>query len=206
MIRQLTERNEEWEKLKKSNFSYAMLSLASFFVIAGALSLFFEENLKFITNWVVQNFGFQGMCTFIFVADAIVSPLPPDAMLFVIAKSDMHTNWLPYVFTLSLFSVLAGKMGYLIGYSLQRFSFIHPKIVDYYSKKRSLVEKYGHWVVVLGALTPLPFSLSCWAAGMVRLKWRNFFLASLFRIPRIFVAYFMIYNSKFLTEFLSSWN
>lgn len=145
------------------------------------------------------------MCFFVFIADAIVSPIPPDAMLFVIATSDLRENWIFYASLLGVSSVLGGNAGYWVGYLMREKSWLPQKFVILANKKKLMIEKFGHWVVVLGALTPLPFSISCWAAGMVRLKWSHFFWATLFRIPRIMGAYYMLHNSKNLTDFFTSW-
>ncbi|MCB9025241.1 MAG: DedA family protein [Bdellovibrionaceae bacterium] len=205
MIKDLTTRNEEWRKLKNSNITYAIISLIVFFTTAGFLSLFYADKIKVYTQWIADNFGPQGMCAVVFIADTIISPIPPDAMLLVVAKSQLHENWPLYISLFSFFSVLGGNFGYFIGFMIQRFSWVPAIILNYTSKKHEIVEKFGVWVVVLGALTPLPFSITCWCAGMVRLNWFHFFIASLFRIPRIFGVYYLLIHSQELTDFLSTY-
>lgn len=204
-MKELTNRDEEWRKLKNSNISYAILSLMAFFILAGVLTLHFEQDMKIFTQWIAVNFGLPGMCAVVYLADALVSPIPPDTMLLVVAKSEMSQNWFYYVSIFSVLSVLGGNTGYWIGHLMRKWSWIPPRILNYSSKKQELVQKFGHWVVVLGAMTPLPFSLSCWGAGMVRLNYSHFFLASLFRIPRIFGAYYLIFHSKSLADLISNY-
>ena len=49
----------------------------------------------------------------------------------------------------------------------------------------ALVERYGVIALAATALTPLPFSLGCWAAGALKMPFSTFFAVALLRIPRV---------------------
>ena len=117
------------------------ISLSIFFIIAGALSLIFEKELRDYAQWIVENFGIRGMCFFVFIADAIVSPIPPDAMLFVIATSDLRENWIFYASLLGVSSVLGGNAGYWVGYLMREKSWLPQKFVILANKKKLMIEK-----------------------------------------------------------------
>jgi membrane protein YqaA with SNARE-associated domain len=53
------------------------------------------------------------------------------------------------------------------------------------SKGKAFMNQYGLWALAIGALTPLPYSMMCWACGIVRVRFIPFFLISLLRIPRV---------------------
>ena len=47
------------------------------------------------------------------------------------------------------------------------------------------VRRYGAAALALGALSPLPFSICCWASGALKLRPDIFFVVALLRIPRV---------------------
>jgi membrane protein YqaA with SNARE-associated domain len=48
------------------------------------------------------------------------------------------------------------------------------------------------WVVAIAAITPLPYSLSAWAAGAVHMRFATFFAVSLSRVLRVAGALYLI--------------
>jgi membrane protein YqaA with SNARE-associated domain len=44
--------------------------------------------------------------------------------------------------------------------------------------------KWGGFLILVGALLPVPFSISCMAAGMIRYSFKNVVLFGLFRFLR----------------------
>jgi membrane protein YqaA with SNARE-associated domain len=47
------------------------------------------------------------------------------------------------------------------------------------------VRRYGAGALALGALSPLPFSICCWAGGALRIRPSIFLAVALLRIPRV---------------------
>ena len=96
---------------------------------------------------------------------------------------------------MSLASILAGQLGYLAGKSLSLWKFLHKFTHRFKTRGEELFLNFGFWAVVLGSLTPLPFSATCWMAGHYKLEYGKFFLATLFRIPRMVIYYLAVYAS-----------
>ena len=64
-------------------------------------------------------------------------------------------------------------------------------------EQRDFIDKYGFWAVVLGAITPLPYSFTCWSAGALGVHWAKVLAASLlFRIPRLILYYLLIASAE----------
>jgi membrane protein YqaA with SNARE-associated domain len=82
-------------------------------------------------------------------------------------------------------SITGGSVGYLIGDKLRKV----PRIARFMARRgrrlEALVRRYGVVVVAVAALTPIPYSLSAWAAGAVKMPFRLFLAASLLRLPRV---------------------
>ncbi|MGR8979879.1 MAG: YqaA family protein [Gammaproteobacteria bacterium] len=163
-------------------------------VIAMAeIGFWFEKELTFGTNWVVDRIGFVGLCLIMLVTDTLVTPFPPDILLLVIAKSELAERWLPYVLILGMVSICAGMLGWGIGRRLGHLGTVQKLFGQFDDRQRDFIRKYGFWGIVLGATTPLPYSVTCWTAGIVGLRWTTVLTASLlFRIPRIILYYQLI--------------
>nr|WP_305907307.1 VTT domain-containing protein [Methylomarinum sp. Ch1-1]MDP4520048.1 VTT domain-containing protein [Methylomarinum sp. Ch1-1] len=171
----------------------ALLSLLIILIVMGGLGFWLEEEMSMLTNWVVDRIGFTGLCLILLITDTFVTPFLPDILLLVIAKSDLAEHWLAYVFILGAVSVCAGMLGWSIGRWLGHFSLTQRLYGPITAEQQDFVRKYGFWGVALGAITPLPYSFTCWTAGVIGLRWPKVLAASLlFRIPRMILYYLLI--------------
>lgn len=187
----------------RENLLKTLAGLIIIVVIIGILGFWFENEMTMMTNWVVDRIGFTGLCLILLVTDTLVTPFLPDILLVVVAKSALAERGLYYVFILGTVSVVAGMLGWNIGRWLGRFNFIQRLYGQIGEEQRGFVEKYGFWAIVLGAITPLPYSVTCWTAGVIGLRWTKVLAASvLFRIPRIILYYLLIAS----TVNLSGWS
>lgn len=179
----------------RENLVKALGALLVFVVLLGVAGYYLERELQDATNWVVTQIGFPGLCLLILVSDGLVTPFPPDAVLLVIAKSRLAEHWLGYVLVLGLVSVAAGCVGWMIGRWLGHRDFARRRIAALRAQHGDFIERYGFWAIVLGAVTPLPYSVTCWAGGAVGLSFTKVLLASLvFRVPRFVLYYWLIVN------------
>ena len=87
----------------------------------------------------------------------------------------------------------------MLGPYVGRVPFLRNKIEQWRVKGEHLFDRWGVWTVAIGALSPLPYSITCWFAGIYNMPYRRFFLATLFRIPRI-IAYYMIFRPGLALE------
>lgn len=185
----------------KDNLLKTLAGIIIIVVMMGALSFWFEKEMSIMTNWVVDRIGFTGLCLILLITDTLVTPFLPDILLVVIAKSELAKFWLHYVSILGIVSVVAGMLGWSIGRWLSRFHFTQRLYGQIGKEKRGFVEQYGFWAIVLGAITPLPYSVTCWTAGAMGLRWTKVLAASvLFRIPRIIIYYVLIASTDQLFD------
>jgi membrane protein YqaA with SNARE-associated domain len=162
------------------------VGLALLLAALGIVGVVWEDELLAATAAVYRWLGLGGLAFLVLAADTLISPIPPDVVLVVISKTTLAPAWLWLVPAAGLVSAVAGSFGWLLGRRLGRTTrWMRPRSLD-----RALVTRYGRWAVVLGALTPIPFSLTCWLAGMYRIPYRHFAPITLLRIPR-FVAYYL---------------
>lgn len=105
-------------------------------------------------------------------------------------------SWFRYFVIASVFSVLGGLFGYLIGAVF--FELIGVKLIAFYHleemfEKASIAMNDGaFWFTLLGAFTPIPYKLTAIVGGMLHINIVSFILASVIgRFGRFFlVAYF----------------
>ena len=162
-------------------------------VVVGAVALggmFFREPLEAFANWVVTELGLLGVFVGVFLSDAFTVPIPPDTYLFVAVASEDPVA--PILAACCLASVVAGSVAYVIGPWVGRLPLLAPRLEHFRARGEQLFLRYGVWTVALAALTPIPFSITCWLAGIYKMPYRPFFIATFARIPRL-VGYFALY-------------
>ena len=183
------------------NVVLTAVSLLLLFVGVGVLGIFFEERLLDATSAIYDVLGLPGLLAILFVSDAVISPVPPDGVLIVLANSPAHAIWTYLIPAIGLMSAAAGHIGWKLGGLLRHTRSLQVVFARSSSKNTDFVKRYGGWGVALGALTPVPFSITCWAAGIVQVPYKQFWWATLLRIPRYVLFYAAIAYS---TEILSA--
>lgn len=176
----------------RNNLLKALLSL----VLLGALTAFlvanFRSELDEFTTWTFQHIGLPGIVALIFLTDAFVSPFPPDSVLILLARSEHHASW-PWLLPLiGLVSTCGGYVGYGGGRLLSLTQWGERVFGKMRRKAERRIATYGVWAVVLGALTPIPFSMTCWTAGLMHVPFRSIIWPCLLRVPRYVLYYVAI--------------
>jgi membrane protein YqaA with SNARE-associated domain len=101
-------------------------------------------------------------------AESSFFPVPPDAMLVPMAVSRPDRVWL-YATIATIASVLGGLVGYAIGALL--FDSLGAWLIRLYGLQNSATTfqdsyaRYGHWVILLKGLTPIPYKLVTITSG-----------------------------------------
>jgi membrane protein YqaA with SNARE-associated domain len=101
-------------------------------------------------------------------AESSFFPVPPDVMLVPMAVSRPDRVWL-YATITTVASVLGGLVGYAIGALL--FDSLGQWLIRIYGLQNSAATfqesyaAYGHWVILLKGLTPIPYKLVTITSG-----------------------------------------
>jgi membrane protein YqaA with SNARE-associated domain len=107
-------------------------------------------------------------------------PIPPDVMLIPMCLARPLKSW-QYAAVCTLFSVLGGMAGYLIG--KLAFGWIEPWLMSshYADAFRSAVaafETWGFWYILLAGFTPIPYKVFTISAGVVGMPFPAFIAGS----------------------------
>ncbi|MBN2191741.1 MAG: VTT domain-containing protein [Polyangiaceae bacterium] len=167
--------------------------VALILLVAGMaiLGRFYTAELLAVTAWVNEQLGFVGLALLLVLTDAVITPVPPDLLLIVIANTELAQRWWLYVPTLGVISSGAGVLAWYLSSRLGHTRIPTLLFGRFRERNAAVVSRYGALAVALGALTPIPYSVTCWTAGLLHLPLRKLVWATLLRIPR-FVGYYLL--------------
>jgi membrane protein YqaA with SNARE-associated domain len=167
----------------------SLLTIVAALVFASAV---FRDSMMTATEWIYESIGIGGLLALLFVTDALITPIPPDAILVVIANSPLRdqADWL--IVGIGALSAVAGNVGWWIGSSLGNTPWVSKRLERSRRKHQKLLTRYGGWAVALGAVTPVPFSVTCWSAGALGVPFRIVAPMTLLRFPRFVLFYVAI--------------
>jgi len=108
-------------------------------------------------------------------------PIPPDVMLIPMCLARPFRAW-RYAALCTLFSILGGMAGYLIG-SLA-FGWIEPWLMEssyasVFAHAVAAFEKWGFWYILLAGFTPIPYKVFTISAGVVGMPFWFFVAGSI---------------------------
>lgn len=130
-------------------------------------------------------------------------PIPPDPFL-MFAVINKPNNWKRYFWIVTVFSVLGGMFGYLIGAFF--FDLVGARLIEFYSLESQfelvfeLFAKYSFMIVFVSAFTPIPYKIFTIASGLFGINFLAFVIASFVgrSLRFLIVAYLMkVFGEKF---------
>lgn len=131
----------------------------------------------------VEVLGPWGVALAYGIPDATGLPLPPDSLV-MLALSGGVSFGACVVFG-GAGSIAGASLGFGASRLAVRIPWVQRQMADRATEMQALVERYGMLALGAGALTPLPFSLTAWACGLLGMPFRVFLLVSLLRFPRV---------------------
>jgi membrane protein YqaA with SNARE-associated domain len=164
--------------------------LVGVIVAVTALAYTFRDPLLALSRRFVETFGGPGVALGYFLPDALFMPIPQEAVKTFALLGGM--GFWEIVAWGVLGTLLGGPVGYWGGRLLARRPRVATMLARRGARAHAIVSRYGAHGVAIGALTPLPYSLTCWAAGALGLRFRTFLLVSLLRIPRVIFFLWLI--------------
>ena len=151
---------------------------------------------------------YLGLVSFI---ESSFFPIPPDAMIIpmVIAKKK---EYLKIFLIASIFSVLGGIFGYLIGYLFFDLAMYVIEFYGYQDKVENLKLSMSQWsgflawlsILFLAGFTPLPYKAFTISSGLIGFNLPVFIIVSLIsRSLRFFIVAYLSYKfGELFTEYM----
>lgn len=178
-------------------YGFVFRNLAQLLIIIGALAaiLTYVERHIIDLGMVFENLvgGLNSSLVLLvfFISESLLGLLPPD--FFILWTSEFDK---PYemVTLLALLSYAGGVISYYIGRGLSMQPRVSGFVARKYKKNFTLVQKWGGVFIVLAALTPLPFSIICLLAGLLRFPVPLFLAFSSTRILRFYAYAVLLFS------------
>ena len=175
-------------------FSNTKKALIPLIIVIGVL-LYVNYKVMSINEmmlYITANFSDFTIFSIFFASESFLGLLPPDIF---IAWTKSTNSPLLYLSFLAILSYLGGVIAYYMGRSL----LLVPLINEYFEGKMikhiKNMQKWGGFLIAVGALLPLPFAMACLAAGMINFSKKHFFLFASLRIFRFVIYGFAIYSA-----------
>lgn len=200
-----TVRKSETNKLKRTHLYYKYTGFYSFvgqslkksilpiLAVVGILVLLNAYVIDFgeFFTYVTEKYAPLNILLVFLASESLLGLVPPEIF---IAWSHKMPQPILYLTLLAVLSYVGGIISYFLG----RWIFTIPKVYAYLegSMKKHLkhIRKWGGFLIVVGALLPIPYSMTSMAAGMIQYKFTNYLLFGLLRFVRFYLYAIAIFN------------
>jgi len=173
-----------FSNLLKGLFWFALLIVA-FVFIKENINLNFLKILKPIFDNTPLILTVYALSEFFF------GIIPPELFMIWALREGSLESYIFYVLVFSLISYLAGFVGYLFGSYLDSTLYFRYVRKRFLGKYHSLLQRFGVFLILVAALTPLPFSGISMLVGSLRYPFKKYLFWALSRFLR-FAAYALI--------------
>ena len=154
------------------------------------LNYFFDINNALVQ--LTEVLPVYGILSFFFVSETLLGLVPPEIF---IAWSDKTIDPWFYLSILAILSYGGGLLAYWMGRAVTKIPSVHNYLEVKMEKQLKNSKKWGGFLIVVGALLPLPFSISCIAAGIIKFPFRAVVLYGSLRLLRFAIYGLIIFNA-----------
>ena len=171
--------------LKKSAIPVILIILGLYLVNEYLFTI--DDGLEFLT----QTFSRTGVLIVFFISETLLGLIPPEIFIGWSKKTATPILNLSILATLSY---IGGILSYFIGKTIQKITTVKNYLEIKMAKHLKNTGKWGGFLILIGALLPVPFSITCVAAGMIKYPLKGVVLFGLFRFVRFALYAWAIFN------------
>ena len=173
------------------NLIKGFLYVAGLVIVIFFVKKYFNQQYETIEHWVSDDYWL--MFLIFLVSETLVGILPPE--LFMIwTKDDPAILYEWVIIAMTILSLTAGWINFYFGYVISEMSYFQRFFGKRIEKYKKRFEEYGGGIIVVAALTPLPFSLISLITGSLAYPRKKYLLYSSFRILRFVIYGLIIWN------------
>ncbi|MDH5598285.1 MAG: VTT domain-containing protein [Cyclobacteriaceae bacterium] len=135
------------------------------------------------------------LSTFLF-SELVFGLIPPEIFMIWSIHHGIFNTYAENIILLAVISYLSGVIGYWVGnkFSVTRlYKRIHNKFLYKYE---DILKKFSAFILIVGALTPLPFSGMCMLAGSINYPFSHFLLITLSRFFRFGMYGYIVWEAN----------
>lgn len=161
------------------------------FIVALLGINYFVININDLLIYVTENYADTVVFGVFFASESLLGLIPPEIF---IAWSDKASAPILYLSILALLSYMGGVVSYFIGKAITKIPSVHEYLEVKMAKHIKNTRKWGGFLIIVGALLPIPFSITSIAAGMIRFNFISYLLFGLLRFVRFYLYALAIFN------------
>lgn len=173
-----------WQSVKKA-LPYILVLIAAVVLV----NHFFDINNSLVR--LTEILPIPGVLSVFFISETLLGLIPPE--IFIAWSGKLNTPWL-YLSILALLSYGGGLISYWLGRLITKIPFVHDYLEVKMEKQLKNSKKWGGFLIMVGALLPLPFSIACLAAGIIKFSFNNVMLYGSLRLVRFAIYGLLIFN------------
>ena len=159
----------------------------------------FVKDSEFIKNadWLLSLSQEIWLVYVIFLTSEVVfGIIPPEIFMIWSLHHGITDAYVTNVIFLAIISYGSGISGYFIGRrfsSTRLYQRIHDNFLYQY---KGVLRRFSGFIVVVGAVTPLPFSGMCMLVGTINYSLKKFYIISLTRFLRYAIYGYVVWQAN----------
>jgi len=164
-----------------------------FIVIVGALILLdlYVVDFSNLFVYITETFAPINVLLVFLISETLLGLVPPEIF---IAWSNKMPQPVVYLSLIATMSYIGGIFSYFIGKWLLTIPRIYEYVENRMQKHLRHIRRWGGFLIVVGALLPIPYSMTCMAAGIINYRFVNLLLFGLLRYLRFYLYALAIFN------------
>jgi membrane protein YqaA with SNARE-associated domain len=173
----------------KTSLVKALLPISIFIISLWLINEFFIDFSDLFTS--ISTLNPLIILAVFFASESLLGLIPPEIFIAWAGNTEMP------VFSLTILAVLSyvgGIISFFIGKTISNMPSVYNYLEVKMEKHVKMIRKWGGFLIVVGALLPIPFSITSIAAGLIHYKFKNYLLFGLFRFVRFYLYALVIFN------------
>ena len=174
-----------WRSVKK-----AILPIVLFVGALFAVDYFFLD-IEDMLITITETYAPYQVLSIFFLSESLLGLVPPELFIAWSGKSSA-----PFLFLtlLAAASYLGGIVSYYIGIAITKIPAIHDQMEVKLAKHIKNTRKWGGFLIIVGALLPIPFAMTSIAAGIIKFPFSSYLLFGLLRFVRFYLYALVIFE------------
>ena len=144
-----------------------------------------------VFQYVTETFAPMNILLVFLISESLLGLVPPEIF---IAWSHKMPQPILYLSLLATLSYVGGIISYFIGKWILTIPRVYNQVEGKMKKHLVQIRKWGGFLIVVGALLPIPFSMTCMTAGIIHYRFVNLLLFGLLRFVRFYLYAVAIFN------------
>lgn len=126
-----------------------------------------------------------------FLSESILGLVPPELFIAWAGKSSAPFLYLTLLATASY---MGGIVSYFAGVGIKKIPAVQKSMEIRLAKHIKNTRKWGGFLIIVGALLPIPFSITSIAAGFIRFPFSSYLIFGLLRYARFYLYALVIFK------------